>query len=217
MTNKSNNKLIAGASAIFGMSAFALVVSLGAIPVSAFSASGDASNPATSNQVVEIGSDSLITISSSVNAPASISAAANTAGGFGVAPPVDIAVSSNDARGYNLTISMIGTDTHSGALWDQINGSNTAVVAGIPAAGTLSANQWGYTVVQGTTNTIPTIASSFLKVPAATSAASLIGGPTGAAGTSNVIVNYGAMVDYTLPSGSTYSNTVTYTASITTP
>ena len=215
MTNKSNNKLIIGTSTLFGISAFALVASLGAIPVSAFSSSGDASNPASSNQVVEIGSDSIITISSSVNAPASIAAVANTGSGFGVAPPVDIAVSSNDARGYDLTISMISTDAHSGALWDQVNGSNTATVAG--GSGILTANKWGYTVVQSLSNTVPTIASSFLQVPAAASAVSLIGGPTSAAGTSNVFVNYGAVVDYTLPSGSTYSNTVSYTASINTP
>jgi hypothetical protein len=110
---------------------------------------------------------------------------------------------------------MIASDAHSGALWDQINGSNTAVVAG--GSGILTANKWGYTVVQGLSNSVPTIASSFLQVPAAVSARSLIGGPTSAAGTSNVFVNYGAVVDYTLPAGSTYSNTVTYTASINTP
>jgi len=213
MTKKRNNKkLIASAVTVLGVSALTLVASFGTMPVGAFSSSGNAVTPASSNQVVEIGAASLITISSSVNTSASIAAAANTAGGFGVAPPVDIAVSSNDAKGYNLTISMINSDTHSGALWDQGNALNAAVVAG--GSGTLTANKWGYTVVPGTSNTVPTIASSFLQVPASSAPVSLIGGPTSAAGTSRVIVNYGAVVDYSLPAGSTYSNTVTYTASI---
>ena len=175
-----------------------------------------ATAPATWNQTVQVTSNSVVTLSSTAPSPVTISADPSTNGGFGTVA-VPLTVSSNNSSGYNLTLSMISGDTHSGALFDDGTSaplSTTDTIAG--ASGTLIANQWGYTTATGT-NTVPTSASSFSQVP------NLVpdGGPgavtlmnAAVEGTSNVFVNYGAVIDYTLPSGITYSNQVTYTASV---
>lgn len=173
--------------------------------------------PATWNQTVQVTSNSVITLTSTAGSPVTISADPTVNGGFATTA-VPLTVSSNNETGYNLTLSMILGDTHAGALFDDGTSVNTTTdtVDGIPAAGTLVANQWGYTAATGT-NTPPTVASSFSKVPnlaadGGTGATTLMNA-TGE-GTSNVFVNYGAVIDYTLASGITYSNQVTYTASV---
>jgi hypothetical protein len=192
-------KLIIGAAASLGV-----VASLGA---TAF-----AIDPTTWNQTVQVTSNSVITISSTAGSPVTIGADPSSNGGFGTVA-VPITVASNNASGYSLTLSMISTDANSGALFDNSVSSPVAdVVAGISATGALSANQWGYTAVTGATNTVPTSATSFSKVPASAAPVELLN--TGTEGSSNVFVNYGAVIDYTLPSGVTYSNQVTYTASV---
>lgn len=167
--------------------------------------------PATWDQTVQITSNSVITISSTAGSPVTITADPTVNGGFGTVA-VPLTVSSNNENGYILTLSMISTDANSGALFDS-TATTTDVVAGISATGTLVANQWGYNYVGSATNIVPTVASSFSQVPAASSPVTLL--TSGASGTSNVNVNYGAVIDYTLPSGITYANQVTYTASVT--
>ena len=188
--------------------------------VSAFGAAAvfAAPAPATWNQTVQVTSNSVITLTSTAGSPVTINADPTVNSGFGTVA-VPLTVSSNNETGYSLTLSMISGDTHSGALFDDGSAApltTTDTVAGIPAAGTLVANQWGYTVAIGS-NTVPTIASSFSKVPNLVSdggagAVTLMN--ASAEGTSNVFVNYGAVIDYTLASGITYSNQVTYTASV---
>ncbi|MCL2094592.1 hypothetical protein FWH13_00510 [Candidatus Saccharibacteria bacterium] len=165
--------------------------------------------PATWNQTVQVTSNSVITISSTASNPITITADPTLNGGFGTVA-VPLTVSSNNESGYNLTLSMVSTDANNGALFDATS-TTTDVVAGIPATGTLVANQWGYNSVVGS-NTVPTIASSFSQVPAAATPVTLLN--VAVEGTSDVFVNYGAVIDYTLPSGITYSNQVTYTASV---
>jgi hypothetical protein len=182
--------------------------------VAALGASAFAVDPATWNQTVQVTSNSVITISSTAGSPVTIGADPSANGGFGTVA-VPITVASNNASGYTLTLSMISGDTHAGALFDGGTSPVAETVAG--ASGTLTANQWGYTAVTGATNTVPTAASTFSQVPnllpdGGTGAVTLI--TAGVEGTSSVFVNYGAVIDYTLPSGITYANQVTYTASV---
>ena len=192
------------------------VASAFAITVLGTTAAFAAPAPATWNQTVQVTSNSVITLSSTAPTTVAIAADPTQNGGFGTTA-VPLTVSSNNESGYNLTLSMIAGDTHSGALFDDGSAaplSTTDVVSG--GSGTLVANQWGYTLAT-TTNTVPTIASTFAQVPnlvadGGTGAVTLLN--VTAEGTSNVFVNYGAVIDYTLPSGITYSNQVTYTASV---
>ena len=189
-----------------------------AVTITAFGATAAfaAPAPATWSQTVQVTSNSVITLSSTAPTTAAIAADPTQNGGFGTTA-VPLTVSSNNESGYNLTLSMILGDTHSGALFDDGTAaplSTTDTVTG--ASGILAANQWGYTFASGT-NTVPTIASTFAQVPnlvadGGTGAVTLMN--AAAEGTSNVFVNYGAVIDYTLPSGITYSNQVTYTASV---
>ncbi|MDR0887288.1 MAG: hypothetical protein LBM97_01205 [Candidatus Nomurabacteria bacterium] len=188
-----NQSFIAGVAAVG-------VAALVATPVFAV-------DPATWNQTVQVTTNSVITISSTAGSPVTI-AVDPSSGGFGTTA-VPITVASNNATGYGLTLSMISTDAKNGALFDT-TASTTDVIAG--ASGTLTANQWGYYVGSSSTD-IPTVASTFSQVPASSSPADLMTATT-QAGSTTVYVNYGAVVDYNLESGITYSNQVTYTASV---
>lgn len=196
---------------ITGIAVASVVAALGTAAVFAAPA------PSVWTQTVQVTSNSVITLTSTAGSPVTITADPTVNGGFATTV-VPLTVSSNNETGYNLTLSMILGDTHAGALFDDGTSVNTTTdtVVGIPAAGALVANQWGYTSATGS-NTVPTIASSFSKVPnlaadGGTGAVTLLNA-TGE-GTSNIFVNYGAVIDYTLASGITYSNQVTYTASV---
>jgi hypothetical protein len=188
-----------------GVAATGLVSALAIAP--AFAASD-----ATWNQTVQVTSNSVITIASTAGSPVTIAADPTANGGFGTTA-VPLTISTNNDSGFNLTLSMIAGDTKAGALYDT-TGTETEEVAG--ATGTLVANQWGYNFVNSATNTVPTASTSFSKVPnlvadSGTGPVTLL--TTGAEGTSNVFVNFAAVIDYTLPAA-TYSNQVTYTASV---
>jgi len=162
-------------------------------------------NPWT--QTIQVTADPVITLSSSSSDTVSTSANP-AAGGFGTIA-VPITVSSNSENGYKLTLSMVAGDSQSGALYD-----STATVPDVISggSGTLVPNQWGYTVVLGSVNTAATAGSTYAKVPQSSAPATLLN--VTAEGSTDLFVNYGVVVDYTLPSGVTYANQVTYTASI---
>jgi hypothetical protein len=188
----------------------ASVAAVGVVATLGSAAAFAAPAPATWNQTVQVTSNSVITISSTASSPITITADPTANGGFGTVA-VPLTISSNNETGYNMTLSMIASDANSGALYDATT-TTAEVVEGIPTAGTLVANQWGYNYVGSATNVPPTIASTFSQVPASSSPVTLL--TSGTSGTSNVNVNYGAVIDYTLPSGITYANQVTYTASV---
>ncbi|MCL2001942.1 hypothetical protein FWG76_00865 [Candidatus Saccharibacteria bacterium] len=189
---------------ISGIAATALI---GAVGIgSAF-----ADTPATWNQTVQVTSSSVITLTTTASNPITIPADPSTNGGFASAE-MPLTLSCNDENGATVTLSMISTDANNGNLFDS-TASTTDVVAPVASAGIpLTANTWGYNMVSGSTNTAQNSSSTFSPVPASGTPATIL--TTSAEGTSQFFVNFGALVDYTLASGVTYSNQVTYTASV---
>ncbi|MCL2038585.1 hypothetical protein FWG86_01620 [Candidatus Saccharibacteria bacterium] len=177
-------------------------------------ASANAATPSTWNQTVQVTSSSVITLTTTASNPVTIPADPTINSGF-ASTEVPLTLSCNDENGATVTLSMIATDANNGALFDDGTSApltTTDVVAPIgTAASVLTANTWGYNVVNASTNTAQNSTSTFSPVPAAATPATLLA--TSTSGTSQFFVNFGALVDYTLDSGITYSNQVTYTAS----
>jgi hypothetical protein len=192
-----------------GIVALALTAGVPVAPAQAadVGSPGDATNPATWDQTVRIGANSKITISSSnaTPSPAIIPAVAGTNGGFGTVA-TQLSVSTNDPNGSQLTAKTVNASA------DLVSASVTSKV--VAAAGVLTANKWGYTFATGSTNTVPTITSSFSAMPASGGTAVVLLPDNNAAGTQSGFINYGAVVDYSLPAGQTYENQVHFTASI---
>jgi hypothetical protein len=214
---KSTLTLGIASFAVLGLAVAAAVAPASAADV----ANGDDSIPAAWDQTVEVGSTSKITISSDTGtpSPAVIPAVAGTAGGFGTVA-TQLSVSTNDPNGSSLTIQIADLDgtNEGGTLTTLFHDVNTQSVGNVvdsigSSPTTLTANTWGYNFVSGTTNDIPTIATSFRGVPAHGSAATLLS-DNNSTGTQSGYINFGAVVDYTLIAGHTYSNGVVYTAAI---
>jgi hypothetical protein len=219
MTKRTSTLTLGLASlAVLGLAA-AVVAPVGAVDV----ATGNYSAPATWNQVVQIGSDSKITISTTTPSPtpAVIPAVAGTNGGFGTVA-TQLSVSTNDARGSSLTLQIANlTSANTNGtiktlfydLGTQTPGNIVSPITNGASATTLTANTWGYTFVTGATNSVPTIANNFTGVPAFGSANTLLP-DNNATGTQSGFVNFGAVVDYDLAANHTYANEVVYTAAI---
>lgn len=160
----------------------------------------------TTNQTVQVTTTDVISLNTNGQASVTIAADPTENGGFGaISSP--LSVSTNNATGANLTLSMVQGDaaTTPGSLYDSTTGT-TDFIAGIPATGALAANQWGYT-----TTASPNASTSFSRVPAFASPVTLA--TSAAEGPLSSTVNFGAVVDFSLAGGVTYSNVVTFTAS----
>jgi hypothetical protein len=202
--NNIKSKQVA-ASSVAVVAVAALAFAAAVVPVGA--ASGDKTNPAQITQLVEVGSDSVITLDASITGTASIGANISVDGGRAISLPNTLTVETNDVLGFTLKLSMVNGDSHSGALF---SGDTTDTIAGLSAAGTLADDTWGYATGSGVTT-----ASTFSPVKAYGSGDTIL--DSSAPGDDSIDVTYGAKVSNTLASGTAYSNSVTYTASINHP
>ena len=190
---------------------------------------GTDTTPATWTQTVEIGSASKISIASNATTTATIPALAGSSGGFAVAPPTDLVVATNDARGSQLTLNISNNGAANGAgtvntLSSTGSTTNVTAISGTTLTGGSNGGDWGFTfvtndtnrwsnAVASATNVVPTASSAFYAVPVITAPITLLS-DSNAAGSRTGWVNYGAVVTYALEAGHTYTNTVQYTASI---
>jgi hypothetical protein len=220
MTKRTSTLTLGLASlAVLGLAA-AVVAPVGAVDVGS---PGTVGAPATWEQIVQIGSNSKITISSTTTtpSPAIIPAVAGSNNGFGTVA-TQLSVSTNDASGSSLTLQIANNTTGNSngtittlfhTVGTQTAGDVVFAVNSGSSATTLGANTWGYTYVVGASNSVPGYASTFTGVPANGSPNTLLA-DNNAAGTRDGFVNFGAVVDYSLKAGYTFANEVLYTAAI---
>ncbi|HEX8226961.1 MAG TPA: hypothetical protein VF572_03775 [Candidatus Saccharimonadales bacterium] len=172
-------------------------------PIGASAATASSSIEATVSSVIAVTSSGTVALSVTPTGPGAESTAASDT----------VTVNSNDADGYNLTLSSAdGTATMAGFKDDGVtsNGATLAVTTGsyaTPAA--LSANSWGWRVDSlGTFGAGGT--ATFAGMPVNSSPQN-IRSTTATATNEVTTVKYAVKVDTSKPNG-VYKDTVTYTA-----
>ena len=174
-----NSKILAGV-------AVCSVLGLAILPVAGPVLAVDTEN---ANTTVNVRIGETITLAMTGSNPTNIDA---TPGGAAATATQTATVSTNSAGGYNLTLSMIGSD-------QKLNNGGNAIDPVTSTA--LGGDEWGYSLDSGTTYSAVPVVGAPVTIDTAA------GAVTGQAKT----VTFGAKVTSALPSGN-YTNQVVYTA-----